>query len=112
MYNAKVAGALARQVYISEKLTPPTSLSTIASAYKKIIQSVSSPTWWSHTVPAGDWKKLVVYGTEAIGLFSIGEIVRVLLTRSASAALSATRSTPTARRPTTCLLYTSDAADE
>ncbi|WFD33391.1 hypothetical protein MCUN1_000204 [Malassezia cuniculi] len=76
VYNAKVAGALAKQVYITEKLAPPTSFSTIVSAYQKIFQSVTSPTWWSHTVPAGDWKKLVVYGAEAVGLFSIGEIVR------------------------------------
>lgn len=75
MYNAKVAGALAKQVYISEKLAPPSSVSAVVSAYKKIIQSVSSPTWWSHTMPAGDWKKVALYGTEALGLFSIGEII-------------------------------------
>lgn len=75
VYNAKVVGSLAKQVYIMEKLAPPTSFSVVADAYRKIFASVTSPTWWTHTVPAGDWKKLALYGTEALGFFSIGEII-------------------------------------
>lgn len=77
VYNLKVAGSLAKQVYIAEKLAPPTSLSQIAAAYRQIWTTVSNPSWWTHSLPAGDWRKVMVYGVEALGIFSIGEMVRM-----------------------------------
>ena len=76
MYNLKVAGSIAKQVYIAEKLAPPTSLSQIQAAYRQIWACVSKASWWTHSLPAGEWRKVAVYGVEAIGIFSIGEIVR------------------------------------
>lgn len=77
VYNLKVAGSLAKQVYIAEKLAPPTSVSQVVAAYRQIWATVSNPSWWTHSLPSGDWRKVAVYGVEAIGIFSIGEIVRV-----------------------------------
>ena len=78
VYNLKVAGSLAKQVYIAEKLAPPTSVSQITSAYRQIWECVSKPSYWMNSLPSGEWKKVAVYGVEAIGIFSIGEIVRVV----------------------------------
>lgn len=75
-YNLKVAGALAKQVYVTEKLAPPTSLHQITSAYRQIWSCVSNMSWWTHALPGGEWKKVAVYGVEAVGIFAIGEIVR------------------------------------
>mgnify|MGYP001508361819 FL=1 len=36
MYTLKVAGSIAKQVYIAEKLAPPTSLSQIQPAYPQL----------------------------------------------------------------------------
>lgn len=75
VYNLKVAGSLAKQVYIAEKLAPPTSVSQITSAYRQIWECVSKPSYWMNSLPSGEWKKVAVYGVEAIGIFSIGEII-------------------------------------
>ena len=72
----RVAGSLAKQVYIAEKLAPPTSVSQVTSAYQQIWSSISKASWWTHSLPAGEWRKIAVYGVEAVGIFSIGEIVR------------------------------------
>lgn len=98
MYNLRVTRSLLKQVYIAEKLAPPTNLQVIMNAYKTMWANATNPSYWLNTVPAGDWRKLVVYGVEALGFFSIGEIVRrralaQLTYRSASAASSATAST-------------------
>lgn len=77
MYNLRVAGSLAKQVYISEKLAPPTSFQTWVSAYRQIFQNLSSASWWTHTLPAGQWRRVAVYGVEAVGIFTIGEMVRI-----------------------------------
>lgn len=76
IYYTKVAGALAKQVYIAEKLAPPTSLQTIMGAYRTMWEKATNLSFWTHTVPAGEWKSLLVYGVEAVGFFSVGEIVR------------------------------------
>ena len=52
MYNLKVAGSIAKQVYIAEKLAPPTSLSQIQAAYRQIWACVSKASWWTHSLPA------------------------------------------------------------
>ena len=107
IYNLRVAGSLAKQVYIAEKLAPPTSVSQVTSAYQQIWSSISKASWWAHSLPAGEWRKIAVYGVEAVGIFSIGEIVReaafaviwhaknLHLCRSASAVLLDTRSRST-----------------
>lgn len=75
MYNLRVAGSLLKQVYIAEKLTPPTQLSTWAAAYRQMFANVTNPSWWTHTLPGGEWRRVALYGTEAVGIFAIGEIV-------------------------------------
>lgn len=81
MYNLRVAGSLAKQVYISEKLAPPTQLSTWVNAYREMFANVSSPHWWTQTLPGGQWRRVALYGVEAVGIFAIGEIVCELLTQ-------------------------------
>lgn len=78
-YNLKVVGALAKHVYVSEKLAPPTSLHQVSTAYRQIWECVSNLSWWTHVLPGGEWKKVAVYGVEAVGIFAIGEIVRMLM---------------------------------
>lgn len=80
MYNLRVAGSLLKQVYITEKLAPPTNASVWASAYRQMFANVSNLSWWTHTLPAGEWRRVLLYGTEAVGIFAIGEIVRLSLT--------------------------------
>ncbi|WFD30836.1 hypothetical protein MSPP1_001860 [Malassezia sp. CBS 17886] len=75
VYNLRVAGSVAKQVYIAERLAPPTSFGQIASAYRTIIDCVATPSWWTQTMTSGQWRKVAVYGIEAVGIFSIGEMI-------------------------------------
>ncbi|WFD43363.1 hypothetical protein MPSI1_002024 [Malassezia psittaci] len=75
MYNLRVAGSLMKQVYIAEKLAPPTNLGTWTAAYRQMFANATNPSWWTHTLPAGEWRRVALYGTEAVGLFAIGEII-------------------------------------
>ena len=61
VYNFKVFTSLARQVYIAEKLAPPTNLNTWINAYTKIWSSAVSPNYWKGIAQNGQWAKVGVY---------------------------------------------------
>lgn len=95
MYNFKVFTSLARQVYIAERLAPPTQLSSWTTAYAKIWSRATSAGWYRQIMANGEWVKIGVYvsavlvrwckgrrlmhgrrqGLEAYGIFKIGEII-------------------------------------
>jgi len=74
-YNFAVAREILKQVYVAERLQPPTSLSAIQNAYSTIWARASNPSYWRGVLQSGEWMKLSVYALEAYGIFKIGEIV-------------------------------------
>ncbi|PSS05477.1 hypothetical protein EW026_g2382 [Hermanssonia centrifuga] len=73
-YNFSVARELLKQVYVAERLQPP-SLSTIQTAYSTLWARVRNPAYLRELVRSGDITKVGVYALEAYGIFKIGEIV-------------------------------------
>lgn len=74
-YNLKVAGSLLKQVYVAERLAPPTSVDVISSAYRSMWARARDPAYWARFVESGEWKKVGIYAVEAWGIFTIGEMV-------------------------------------
>ncbi|KAG7531625.1 hypothetical protein FFLO_04209 [Filobasidium floriforme] len=75
VYNFKVLASLARQVYIAEKMAPPTNLSAYVNSYANIWSNAVSPNFWKGLAQNGQWAKVGVVGLEAYGIFKIGEII-------------------------------------
>ncbi|CAD7063349.1 unnamed protein product, partial [Tilletia caries] len=75
VYNLRTVGALAKQVYVAKRLAPPTSTESILSACKSIWAFASNPVQWVRLVQNGEWKKVGVYSVEALGIFTIGEMI-------------------------------------
>jgi len=75
MYNLSVAREFLKQVYVAERLQPPTSVSTITSAYSTLWSRASNPAYWRELVRSGEWTKVGVYAVEAYGIYKIGEII-------------------------------------
>lgn len=75
VYNLAVAREVAKQVYISEKLAPPTNLQDIRGAYEEFYNKASDASWWRSVLESGAWKKLAIYALEAYGIFTIGEMI-------------------------------------
>lgn len=71
-----MAGQVAKQVYQAERLAPPTSLEQITSAYKTLWSRASDAGYWAKFVSSGEWQKAGIYAVEALGIFTIGEMVR------------------------------------
>ncbi|GBE90012.1 mitochondrial ATP synthase g subunit-domain-containing protein [Sparassis latifolia] len=74
-YNLAVAREVLKQVYVAERLQPPTSLSTLTSAYATLWSRAINPSYWRQLARSGDWAKVGVYALEAYSIFKIGEIV-------------------------------------
>ncbi|KAH9838757.1 mitochondrial ATP synthase g subunit-domain-containing protein [Rhodofomes roseus] len=74
-YNFAVAREFLKQVYVAERLQPPTSLATLQSAYSTLWSRASNPAYWRELVQSGGWTKVGVYALEAYGIFKIGEII-------------------------------------
>ncbi|KAI0058784.1 hypothetical protein BV25DRAFT_1810239 [Artomyces pyxidatus] len=74
-YNFHVARELLKQVYVAERLQPPTSLAQVQSAYASIWQRASSPAYWREIARTGEWQRVGVYAVEAYGIYKIGEII-------------------------------------
>ncbi|KAH7929234.1 hypothetical protein BV22DRAFT_1116971 [Leucogyrophana mollusca] len=74
-YDLNVARELLKHIYVAERLQPPTSLSTITSAYSTLWGRASNPTYWREIVRTGEWAKVGIYAVEAYGIFKIGEIL-------------------------------------
>lgn len=68
VYNWKVFTSLCRQVYIAEKLAPPTSLSTWIHAYAKIWSRATSPAYYRQIAQSGEWSKVAVYVSHILGV--------------------------------------------
>ncbi|MBW0516802.1 hypothetical protein O181_056517 [Austropuccinia psidii MF-1] len=73
-YNYQFVKEVLKQVYIKENLAPP-RLKQIQTSYLEIFKNLSSLNFWKKNLESGDWKRLSVYGIEAVGLFSIGEMI-------------------------------------
>ncbi|KAI9619563.1 hypothetical protein H4Q26_014330 [Puccinia striiformis f. sp. tritici PST-130] len=54
-----------KQLYIKENLAPP-KIDHIKSRY---LENASFSNFWKQSLGSGDWKRLDVYGGEAVGLF-------------------------------------------
>jgi len=75
MYNLSVARELLKQVYVKERLQPPTNLGVVRSAYSELWSRATNPTYWRGILNNGEWVKVSIYAVEAYGIFKIGEIV-------------------------------------
>ena len=71
LYNFSVAREFLKQVYVAERLQPPTSLSTITNAYASIWARASNPQYWREIAQSGEWVKVGVYAVEAYGIFKV-----------------------------------------
>ena len=71
VYNFSVFRELLKQVYVAERLQPPTSLSTITNVYSTIWSRAISPQYWRGVVRSGEWAKLGIYAIEAYGIFKV-----------------------------------------
>jgi len=75
MYNLSVTRELLKQVYIAERLQPPTSLATLQSAYSILWARASNPAYWREIARSGELARVGIYAVEAYGIFKIGEIL-------------------------------------
>ena len=71
LYNFAVAREFLKQVYVAERLQPPTSLSTLQSAYSTLWSRATNPAYWRELVRSGEWAKVGVYAVEAYGIFKV-----------------------------------------
>ena len=75
VHNLQVAREVAKQVYIAEKLAPPTNPQDIRDAYGEFYSNASNPSWWRSVMENGEWRSLAIYALEAYGIFTIGEMI-------------------------------------
>ncbi|KAF9897281.1 ATP synthase subunit G atp20 [Lobosporangium transversale] len=76
VYNAKVAGQIAKQVYIREGMAPPTGAQIEAAkqATLKFVQSARSTNTWKN-ISKDQYLKAGLVAAEAYTFFLIGEII-------------------------------------
>ncbi|QRV89744.1 F1F0-ATP synthase G subunit [Ceratobasidium sp. AG-Ba] len=74
-YNLAVARAFLRQVYIAEKLAPPTSAEAFTTAYRTLYEHARNPEYWKGIARSGEWARVALYGIEAYGIFHIGQMI-------------------------------------
>ena len=72
LYNFAVAREFLKQVYVAERLQPPTSLSAFQNAYSTMWSRTSSPTYWRTLFKTGEFVRVGVYALEAYGIFKVG----------------------------------------
>ena len=71
LYNLSVAREFLKQVYVAERLQPPTSFTTVSNAYGTIWSRLTTPAYLRDVVQSGEWAKLGVYAVEAYGIFKV-----------------------------------------
>lgn len=71
MYNLSVAREFLKQVYVAERLQPPSSLPAMTSVYSTLWARATNPAYWRELVRSGDWAKVSVYAVEAYGIFKV-----------------------------------------
>ncbi|GAA5836244.1 hypothetical protein JCM9279_002239 [Rhodotorula babjevae] len=74
VYNAQVAKELAKQVYVAEKMSPP-SFAQVSYTFRQFAQNAPHMSFWSEMYSSGAYKKVLLYAVEAYGIFKIGEMV-------------------------------------
>ncbi|KAG6369881.1 hypothetical protein JVT61DRAFT_13345 [Boletus reticuloceps] len=75
IYNAEVARELLKQIYITERLQPPTSLATITDAYSVLWGRAKNPHYWRDLLTTGEWARVTVYAVEAYAIFKVGSLL-------------------------------------
>lgn len=75
IYNAKVFGHIAKQVYIAESLAPPKSFAVVRESLQTLYRRAIDASYWQRLLQSGEWKKVGIYAVEAYGIFTIGEMV-------------------------------------
>ncbi|SCZ93680.1 BZ3500_MvSof-1268-A1-R1_Chr6-3g08817 [Microbotryum saponariae] len=73
-YNAAVAKEIVKQVYVKEKLAPP-SLGQVTYVYQQFFNSARDVNYWQQLYKSGEWKRWAIYAVEAYGIFKIGEMI-------------------------------------
>jgi len=71
MYNLSVARELLKQVYVKERLQPPTNFGVVRSAYSELWSRATNPTYWRGILNNGEWAKVSIYAVEAYGIFKV-----------------------------------------
>lgn len=71
VYNARLVGALAKQVYVAEKLAPPTSVGEITTAWATALGKASSKDYWVKLQKSGEWKTFALYVSVFFSLDSL-----------------------------------------
>ncbi|KAI0346211.1 hypothetical protein BDW22DRAFT_731765 [Trametopsis cervina] len=74
VYNFQVAREFLKQVYVAERLQPP-SLSAVQSAYSTLWSNATNITHLKELISSGGLTKVGIYAVEAYGIFKIGEIL-------------------------------------
>jgi len=75
LYNFEVFREILKQVYVAERLKPPTTMAEISSAYSTLFANARNLQYWRGIAQSGEWAKVLVYGAEAYGIFKIGEMI-------------------------------------
>lgn len=74
VYNAEVARELLKQVYIAERLQPPTSFATVTDAYTVLWGRAKNPQYWRDLLTTGQWARVAVYAVEAYTIFKVSPL--------------------------------------
>jgi F-type H+-transporting ATPase subunit g len=74
LYDLAVARELFKQVYIAERLAPPTSFAEIKTAYSTIFGRIRNINYWREMLRSGDWVKIGLYALEAYGIFKVSDV--------------------------------------
>ncbi|SGY16756.1 BQ5605_C012g06978 [Microbotryum silenes-dioicae] len=74
MRQAAVAKEIVKQVYVKEKLAPP-SLGQVTYVYQQFFNSARDVNYWQQLYKSGEWKRWAIYAVEAYGIFKIGEMI-------------------------------------
>ncbi|GAA5950767.1 hypothetical protein JCM8115_004967 [Rhodotorula mucilaginosa] len=73
-YNLAVAREVAKQVYVGEKLAPP-SWAQASYTFRQFAQQAPHVSFWRKLYESGEYKRWLLYAVEAYGIFKIGEMV-------------------------------------
>ena len=71
MYNLEVGRELLKQIYVAERLAPPSSVAQVTGVYQNLWSRISNPTYWREVIRTGEYKQIGVYAVEAYGIFKV-----------------------------------------
>ena len=103
-YNLSVAREFLKQVYLAERLQPPTNPQTWSTAYTTLAQRAQNPSYWRGIFKSGEWAKVGIYALEAYGIFKVS--LHYFIGGGADAARVGYRSDPCFS--STCNLFVQD----